>query len=136
MGSNQRVRAVSEADGRRLLAKAEEFVGAAKADFDAARYSACGLAAVHAGISAADALTAFGRSVVSAAPDHFAVVKLLRRSLGKGLPSEKERQLVGLLNAKNEIEYSGHMLTPAKAKILLDQATRFVAWSRSVIDNL
>jgi len=26
------------------------------------------------------------------------------------------------------------MLTPAKAKTLLDRATRFVAWSRSVID--
>ena len=136
MGKKRRVRTVSEAEGRRLLAKAEEFVSAARASFEDGRFTACGLAAVHAAISAADAVTARNRSEVSSAPDHLEVVKLLRDSLPYGLPPHNERQLVGLLHVKNEIEYSGHMLTPAKAKILLDQATRFVAWSRSVIDNL
>lgn len=135
MGGKQRLRKVSAADARRLLTKAEEFVDAARADLDATRFTACGLAAVHAGISAADAVTASADAVVSSAPDHLEVVKLLRRSLRDGLPTHNERQLVGLLKVKNEIEYSGQMLTQAKAKTLLDQATRFVAWSRSVIDE-
>ena len=136
MGKTRRVRRVSEAEGRRLLAKAEEFASAARASFEAGRFTACGLAAVHAAISAADAVTADSRLEVSSAADHLEVVKLLRDSLQHGLPPNNERQLVGLLSVKNEIEYSGHMVTPAKAKTLLDQATRFVAWSRSVIDAL
>ena len=58
---------------------------------------------------------------------------MLRESLQDGFPSKNERQLVGLLKAKNEIEYSGQMVSPERANVLLDQATRFVAWSRSII---
>jgi len=134
MGKTRRVRKVSEAEGRRLLAKSEEFADAARASLEAGRFTACALAAVHAAISAADAVTAHNRSEVSSAADHLEVVKLLRDSLDRGLPANNERQLVGLLSVKNEIEYSGHMVTPAKAQTLLDQATRFVAWTRSVID--
>jgi len=124
---------VSQAEAHRLLAKAEEFSQAARADFAQDRFSACALAAIHAGISAADAVTAFTRSVVSAAPDHLEVVQLLRHSLRDGLPSKNERQLVGLLKVKNEVEYTGQIVTASQAKIMVDQATRFVAWSRSVI---
>lgn len=135
MGKKRRVRTVSAAEGRRHLAKAEEFAGAATASFQAGRFTASGLEAVHAVISAADAVTAHNRSEVSSAPDHLEVVHLLRDSLRHGLPPAHERQLVGLLSMKSEIEYSGHMISHARAKTMLDQATRFVAWSCSIVEE-
>ena len=135
MGKKRRVRRVPAAEGRRHLVKADEFVRAATASFQAGRFIASGLESVHAGISAADAITAHKRSEVSSAPDHLQVVHLLRDSLNHDLPANNERQLVGLLSMKNEIEYSGRMITQARAKTMLDQATRFVAWSRSIVEE-
>jgi len=95
---------VPAAEGRRHLVKADEFVRAATASFQAGRFIASGLESVHAGISAADAITAHKRSEVSSAPDHLQVVHLLRDS-------------------------------QARAKTMLDQATRFVVWSRSIVEE-
>ena len=135
MGKKRRVRTVSTAEGRRHLVKAEEFVDAASASFRAGRFTASGLESVHAVISAADAVTAHSRHEVSSAPDHLEVVHLLRDSLPHGLPAASERQLVGLLSMKSEIEYSGVMIGQARAKTMLDQAMRFVVWSRSILDE-
>lgn len=133
MVGRQGTRSVSRREARRFLAKAEEFVGAAEAAFAASRYSASGLAAIHAGISAADAVTARRLLVVSSAPDHLQAVRLLRGCLENGLPMNTERQLVGLLKMKNEVEYSGQAVTVEKARVMVDQATRFVAWARSIV---
>jgi hypothetical protein len=108
MGKTMSTRIASKAEARSLLAKADEFVEAARSDLDAGRFSASALAAVHAGISGADAVTAAAGSVVSASPDHFQVIRLLQTLLPGALPAKDQRQLVGLLNAKNEVEYSGH----------------------------
>jgi hypothetical protein len=132
MARSTPTKAVARAEARKYLAKAEEFVVAAGVDFGEGRYSACGLASVHAGIAAADAVTVHVVSVVSCGRGHHEVVGLLRRSLKGGLPAPNERQLVGLLNSKNEIEYSGEVVSAGRAKVMLDQATRFVAWSRGV----
>ncbi len=115
------------------MAKALEFAESAQDNLKAGRHSACGLAAVHAGISAADAVTAhFGR-VISSAQNHLEVIALLRVTAPQGLPATAERQLVGLLSAKNDIEYSGEVVSVARATVMSDQANRFVAWGRSVI---
>jgi hypothetical protein len=78
MGKTMSTRIASKAEARGLLAKADEFVEAARSDLDAGRFSAGALAAVHAGISGADAVTAAAGSVVSASPDHFQVIRLLQ----------------------------------------------------------
>lgn len=97
------------------------------------RYSACGLASVHAAISAADAVTAHVGSVVSAAQNHLEVVQLIDDVLAGRLPAANRRQLIGLLRTKSEVEYSQRAVSPGQARLMVDQATRFVAWSRRVV---
>jgi hypothetical protein len=111
-------------------------VSAARADFDAGRYSACGLAAVHAGISAADAVTVHLVGEVSASRNHLDAVGLLRRASPRPELSRPERQLVGLLQAKSDVEYSGESVTRANAKVMLDQADRFTTWAVGVAGRL
>ncbi|MBE0417596.1 MAG: hypothetical protein IBX63_07515 [Coriobacteriia bacterium] len=117
---------------RRLLAKADEFALCARTELAAERYSAAGLAAVHAAIAAADAVTAHTAGVVSTGTSHFAVVQLLQQCLPEGLPTSAERQLLGLLRSKNDIEYTERALTGPETHVLVDQAVRFVRWSHRV----
>lgn len=104
MNPRIRTRPTKRGDARRYLTKATEFVESAKAEFVAGRWTAAGLAAVHAGISAADAVTASRAGCVSSSDDHIAVIGLLRECV-PGIPATTERQLVGLISAKNTIEY-------------------------------
>lgn len=112
---------------------ADEFAVSAGAELAAGRYSGAGLAAVHAGIAAADAVTARTGGVVSTGPSHAAVLEVLRQCLPTGLPASAERQLLGLLRLKDDIAYTERSLTEAQARALVDQATRFVRWARSVV---
>jgi hypothetical protein len=123
---------VARSHARRLLAKADEFALCAQTERTAERYSAAGLAAVHAAIAAADAVTVHTAGVVSTGTSHFAVVQLLQRCLPEGLPASAERQLLGLLRLKNDIEYTERALTDPEARVLVDQAVRFVRWSHHV----
>lgn len=115
------------------MVKAEEFAESARDNLVSGRYNACGLAAVHAGISAADAVTAHLGGVVSSAQNHHEVVALLKAVAPNGLSAAAERQLLGLLSSKSDVEYSGETLSPVRAAVITDQATRFIAWSRNAI---
>lgn len=126
-------RSVPRGHARHYLAKAEEFADAAQAEYAAGRNAACGLAAVHAGISACDALTAHVRGVVSTAKNHTEAVGVLRTCFDGHIPQPHEQQLIGLLAVKNDIEYSGRALKPERARTVLDQATRFTKWARDVV---
>ncbi len=128
-------KAVPRSQAKRYLGKADEFARSARANLDAGRFSSCGLSAVHAGISAADAVTIWRLGSVNAGPDHRQVVALLRTSLDGKLPSKQQQQIVGLLQAKNDVEYSGEPLSPENAKKMCDQAERFVEWSRSILES-
>lgn len=116
-----------------MIEKASEFAASAESELTAGRRTAAGLAAVHAGITAADAITACLAGVVSSAPDHGAVIVLLKACIPGGLPGPNERQLMGLLRTKNDIEYSERTLTSAQAHVLVDQAARFCAWGNAVV---
>lgn len=91
------------------------------------------MAAVHAGIAAADAVTAHSGGVVGTGPSHSAVIHVLNQCLEHGLPASAERQLLGLLRMKNDIEYTERALGATQAQVLVDQAERFVRWSHSVL---
>lgn len=128
-----RTRKVPRGQAKHYLAKAEEFAGAASAECVVGRYSACGLTAVHAGISACDAVTSHIRGEISTAQNHAEAVGLLRTCFNGRMPSKHEQQILGLLALKNDIEYSGHALSPERAKTLVDQATRFTRWASSIV---
>ncbi|MDO8950022.1 MAG: hypothetical protein Q8S43_04435 [Actinomycetota bacterium] len=114
-------------DARASFSKAREFVAAAHDDQNASRWNAAGLAAVHAGICAGDAITISVLGVRSTSPDHAAVIELLGGVEAFGAP--QRRQLVGLLSMKNAVAYEQRLLTKTEAKQLVDQAERFLAWA-------
>lgn len=121
------IRTVPTRDARASFTKAREFVAAAHGEQDAGRWNAAGLAAVHAGICAGDAITVSVLGVKSTSPDHAAVIELLSGVEAFGAP--QRRQLVGLLSMKNAVAYEQRLLTQTEAKQLVDQAERLLAWA-------
>ena len=118
-----------------LLAKAGEFAASARDEFEVGRHNASALAAIHAGISAADAVTVHTGGVVSTGPSHATVIHVLEQCLPGGPPAAAERQLLGILRMKNDIEYTERAIERSQARVLVDQAERFVRWSRSLIEE-
>jgi hypothetical protein len=51
------------------------------------------------------------------------------------MPATAERQISGLLRLKSDIEYGEQSLSEAKARTLVDQAGRFLAWAASVAER-
>jgi hypothetical protein len=133
MNPRIRTRPKQRGDARRYLAKANEFAESARDERAAGRWTAAGLAAVHAGISAADAVTSLRAGCVSAGDDHMEVVGLLREYAPDDFTKATERQLVGLLSTKAAIEYDDEPLSQARAVTLVDQATRFVEWASAIV---
>jgi len=82
--------------------------------------------AIHAGISAADAVLAFAASLRSREADHAAVLGLLETHVD-GFDASARRHLAGLLRSKNSVEYDDRVVTPTEAKQLVDHAGRFLA---------
>lgn len=53
----------------------------------------------------------------------------------KSLGATHRRQLTGLLKMKGIVEYDQRLLTEVEARQLVDQASRFVAWSAQVVTD-
>lgn len=118
------------------LAKAQEFAKEARTALEAGRFDATLLLAIHAGISAADAVAVALRGSRSADPDHRAAADLLR-SAGRGAPAfdARARQLVALINKKNTVEYEARRSTREEGQDALLRAERFVEWATALIDR-
>jgi hypothetical protein len=52
-----------------------------------------------------------------------------------GMPATTERQLVGLISAKNTIEYDDGLQDREPSRILVDQATRFVDGAGTIVER-
>lgn len=126
------VRDVPRGDSRKALAKAEEFVATASGAMEASRWDAAGLAAVHAGISAADAALIAAAGIRSISSDHGAAVKMLEDRVTE-FGGVQRRQLTGLVYMKNTVEYEQRLLTATEAKRLVDQAQRLVVWATGIV---
>jgi hypothetical protein len=88
--------------------------------------------AVHAGISAADAVLASSASLRSREDDHDAAVGLLETHV-KAFDASARRQIVGLLKSKSSVEYEDRVVTPTEAKQLVDHAKRFLRWAKKAM---
>lgn len=127
------VREAPRSDARPYLTKAEEFVASARASFEAQRWDAAGLEAIHAAISAGDAALVASAGVRSASSDHGAVLALLDAQVHE-FDQAQRRQLAGLLGKKNQVEYEMRPLREDESRTLVDQSSRFVRWARRVVD--
>lgn len=95
-------------------------------------WNAVGLNAVHAVISAADALTTFYLGERSTGDSHADVVDLLRRL---PLPDArgKAQQAFAVIHEKNVVEYEDVDFGEAAAARVEVQARRFHAWARATL---
>ena len=87
---------------------------------------------INCAIAYADALTVKFRGEINQG-DHQAVVKLLRASLGKELPSKQEANLGALLEQKDEVQYGSRAKTMGEAQRSLARLEEFSAWAEELL---
>lgn len=126
-----RTSAVSAAQVRSYLTKAEEFLAAAIAEHEAGRSIAATSLSIHSAISAADAVTGSRTGRRAAGQDHDEVKALLREAGKDG--AELEKDLGRLLPLKTKAEYEPDDVAASDAKRAVERASRCVAVARRVI---
>lgn len=127
-----RTRPGTKADARQYLAKADEFLGAMESMLVAGLWDAAGLAAIHAGISATDAVLSYRGGVRSAGQDHRAAAELLVQVLGSSA-EEGAKHLRRLVQKKTLVEYEQRRLTQAEAIDLAEHTRRLLKWARTQV---
>jgi len=127
---------VAKARARLYFAKAKEFLTEATVALEGDRHDAAMLNAIHAAISATDAVTAALAGRRSADPDHQRAVDLLQQvAAGSDEVGTRVRQLRTLLAKKNAVEYESREATPREARDSVERADRVVRWAREVVER-
>ena len=135
MAKQSKTRSVSEQQVRAYLEKSGEFLRRSLASLAEEDFNAAGLLAVHAAISANDAVTGQYGQKRSAGEEHQKAADLLREVAPTGarewqLQANRLNRIVG---KKNLISYEGRHLTPKESSWLVEQAERFVGWAKEVV---
>jgi HEPN domain-containing protein len=125
---------VDRRHARAYLDKAEQFLRAADRAAAGSDHDAAMLNAIHAAISASDAVVVSLAGVRSTDPDHQRAVDLLEEVAGTSREIRAEaNQLRRLLARKHLVEYESRRAKPSESAEALRRASRFVAWARSVV---
>ena len=121
-------------EGKLYLAKAEQFLEACRSANSAAQHDATMLNAVHAAISATDAVTVALAGRRSSDPDHQRSADLLEQVAGTSPELRAHlRQLRELLSRKNVVEYESRRTTHREGGDAMRRAERFVEWAAEVV---
>jgi hypothetical protein len=126
-----RTRQVSATQVRSYLNKAEEYLAAATEELRAKRPIAATSLAIHASISAADAVTGTRMGRRAAGQDHDEVRSLLHEAGKDG--AELEKELARLLPLKTRTEYEPDDVPTNEAARAVERARRCVAIARRVV---
>lgn len=110
--------------------RAEQNRDGMQSELTAKRWDAAALLAIHAAISAADAIC-IRREGVRNAGEHGDAVDLLRRTVAEadGL-KENVTRLDRLLARKSDTEYGDRLVTEARARDIAKNVERFLDWAR------
>jgi hypothetical protein len=135
MAKQSKTRSVSEQQVRAYLEKAGEFLRRSLASLAEEDFNAAGLLAVHAAISANDAVTGQHGHKRSAGEEHQKAADLLREVAPIGarewhLQANRLNRIVG---KKNLVAYEGRLISSKEATWLVEQAERFVNWAKEVV---
>lgn len=134
MAKPGRTKAVTSAQVRSYVSKAQEFAEAAVSDLAAGRNIAATSLAIHASINAADALCGARLGMRSAGTDHDQVLALLRLAGADG--AELERNLRRLLPLKTKAEYDPDTIAHSVAAKAVERADRCVTLAAQVASEL
>jgi HEPN domain-containing protein len=119
---------------KRFLTKAEEYLASADANLAAERYTPAAGDAIHAGISAKDAIVTALTGATVKRKDHAAAAKELRQALGKRPEAAaSERALRELTAAKGDVEYGTELIGSGRAQQLVRRARTLVDLARATV---
>ena len=129
MSKKHRTVAVTREQARTYLDKATEFLRNAKEAMKNDQVNSAGLLAIHAAISAADAILGYHAGYRSSSPDHRVTAELIK-DIGSGKEewNKQGNRLNRVLGKKNMVEYEARKITKAEASYLVEQTERFVDW--------
>lgn len=130
MVPRDRTRSATKSDSKLYLAKSQEFLATMESALAEEHWDGAGLAAIHSGISAGDAVLAYHGGIRSAGQDHRVAVDLLLRVLGPA-SAEPAKHLKRLVDKKSLVEYEQRRLTQVEAIDLAKHARRFVQWAET-----
>jgi hypothetical protein len=91
------------------------------------KWNSAGLQAVHAVISASDAVIVYYGGVRSAELDHREVVGLLLDIIGETAVAAG-RHVSRVIAQKNLVEYEGRSITQKNAREMVEHTQRFLEW--------
>lgn len=126
---------VSKSDYSNYLKKSAEFHETMQECLSKGKWNAAGLNAIHAGISAADALLVFFHGMRSTSPKHDDIVKLLTSLISHKEIESNATHLRNLVGMKNVIEYEVRLIDRGEALLLSKHATRFFEWTKELLPN-
>ncbi len=125
MPAARRTRSVSPEGARNYLKKAEEFAASMEESLVEERWNAAALSAVHAAISAGDAMPAAFVGVRSAEQDHRQIVSLLSDHLGKD-GDKMANHVQRVVARKNVVEYEERLVRKSDAVQMANHARRLL----------
>ena len=112
---------------RSIVKKAEEYLASAEDNLDLKRYTPSAGDAIHAGISAKDAILTVLTGSTSKGKDHATAAKELSRALAnRPDAASAERALRELIAAKSDVEYGALLINSAKANPLVRRARTLI----------
>jgi HEPN domain-containing protein len=110
-----------------FLKKAEEYLASAEDNLELQRYTPAAGDAIHAGISAKDAIVTSLTGSTSKVKDHAAAATELTRALAKRpQAAAAQRGLRELISAKGDVEYGTALIGSTKAEPLVRRARTLV----------
>lgn len=117
-----------------FLRKAEEYLASAEDNLAAGRFTPAAGDAIHAGISAKDAIVTALTGATSKGKDHSTAAKELKTALAKrDAAPTAERALRELIGAKGDVEYGTVLATDAKSEPLVRRARTLVELAVEIV---
>lgn len=116
------------------LHKAQQYLDSAQDNLDLERATPAAGDAIHAGISAKDAIVTVLTGKSGKAKDHAKAAKELRQALGANSDAASaERAFRELISMKGEVEYGTALISLAKAKPLVRRAEFLVDLAKRLV---
>ncbi len=127
MTRKRKTRAVDKNEYHDFLAKAKDFASMLDLTLREGKWNSAGLQAVHAVISASDAVIVYYGGVRSIELDHREVIGLLHDIIGE-TATTAGRHVSKVIAKKNLVEYERRSITQAEAREMAEHAKRFLEW--------
>jgi len=123
----RKTRNVDKSEYQDYLAKAKDFAFMMDLSLEQGKWNSAGLQAVHAVISAGDAVIVYYGGMRSIELDHRQVVGLLHDIIGEAA-STAGKHVSMVVAKKNLVEYERRSIIQAEARDMVEHAKRFLEW--------